>query len=224
MSTSEAAVTLAPSEEALFHADQLVPKGSVLKGKEDALLAEGSVAVKPLAELLLSVAILALEQAGTVRLEHVTKRSLFGLLKRQVVEVHRAGPAAPFPKGTLEELLSRHLPAGGGITTGDLIYAFFPEDSRFPQQVVIGAAKTALGERGLLTLEKQKKLMIFVSTRASVPPEVKAALQGRAPDAARALVKAAEGRGELWKHLTHGVEHGLLRRTESNDAGSSFSD
>src|SRR3954452_20348415 len=107
MSTSDAAVSLTPSEEALFYADQLVPRGSMLKGKEDALLVEGSVALNPLADLLFSVAILALEKAGTVRLEHVQKKALFGLMKKQVVEAHRAGAQAPFPAGTLEEVLSR---------------------------------------------------------------------------------------------------------------------
>jgi hypothetical protein len=220
MPTPEAAVRLTPSEEALFHADQLVPKGSMLKGKEDALLAEGSVAVKPLAELMFSVAILALEKAGTVRLQHVQRKAMFGLLKKQVVEVHRAGAAAPFPTGTIEALLARQVPASGAIDAVDLVYHFFTRDMQWPQQLVLDVAKSGLGERGLLKLENTKKMLVFTTVKATVPDEVRAALAGRAPDAVRALVKDAEGRGELWKHLQAQVQSGLARRTEAPDTGS----
>ncbi|MDB4949730.1 MAG: hypothetical protein JWM27_2379 [Gemmatimonadetes bacterium] len=219
MSTSEAAVDLTPSEQALLFADQFAPKGSVMKGKEPLLLGEGTVAVNPLAETLLSVALLALEKAGAVRLEHTTRKVLFGLMKSRAVDVQPTGKASGFPAGTLEARIERRL-SGQPSHAVDVVYRFFDADMKWPHQFVLDVAKAGLGDRGLVTLEETKKMLVFTTVKATVTPERRAALQAVGSSAARALIQGAEGRGELWKTLQAQVTSGIARRTEAQDSGS----
>jgi hypothetical protein len=218
MSTSEAAVTLTPTEQALLYADQFAPKGSMLKGKENLLLGDGNVAVKTLAEVMLSVAVLALEKAGAARVQEVTRKHLFGLVKRTVVEITPTGTPARFGEGSLEERLSR-LFRGAAIDFDDLVYALFEDDMKWPQQHVVDVAKTGLSERGVLQVERAKKLLMFSTVKATVVPERKAELLAGAPTDARALVKAAEGRGTLWATMLKQAASGLTRRTEASNSG-----
>ncbi|HET6763230.1 MAG TPA: hypothetical protein VFH27_06150 [Longimicrobiaceae bacterium] len=223
MSTSEAGINLTPSEQTLVYADQFAPKGSMLKGKENLLLGEGNVAVNTLAEVMLSVAVMALEKAGVVRMQQVTRKSMFGLIKRQVVELTPTGTKASFPDATLESLLAARL-GSAPIDVDDLVYAFFSDDMKWPQQFIVDVAKSGLSERGILHAEKTTKLLMFSTVKATVAPEHRAALQAGAPTDARALVKDAESRGTLWTVINKQAASGIGRRTEASDNSGSFSD
>jgi len=224
MSTSDAALSLTPTEQVLVYADQFAPKGSMLNGKENLLLGEGNVAVNTLSEVLLSVAVLALEKAGAARVQQVTRKSMFGLIKRQVAEITPTGTPASFPDGSLEALLAAKL-GSAPIDMDDLVYEFFADDLKWPQQFIVDVAKAGLSERGILHAEKSTKLLMFTTVKATVAPEHKAALQAGAPTDARALVKAAEGRETLWTVMNKQAGSGLARRTEASDSSSdSFSD
>jgi hypothetical protein len=221
MSTSEIGLSLTPTEQTLIYADQFAPKGSMLKGKENLLLGDGTVAVSTLAEVLLGVAVMALEKAGVVRAQQVTRKSMFGLLKRQAVEVTPTGTKATFPEGTLEALLAAKL-GSAPIDMDDLVYEFFADDMKWPQQFIVDLAKSALSDRGILHTEKSTKMLMFSTVKAVVAPEHKAALQAGAPTDARALVKEAESRGTFWTVMNKQIGSGLARRTEASDSSSDF--
>ena len=224
MSASEASVSLTPSEQALIYADRFAPKGSMLKGKENLLLGEGNVAVNPLAEVMLCLALLGLEKAGTVKLQQATRKSLFGLIKRHVIEVTPTGGAMPYPEGSLEALLARNL-TSAPVDFGDLVYAFFQDDMKWPHQFILDVAKAALGDRGVLQLESTKKMLVFTTVKATVAEDRKAALLAGTPAEAQALMKAAEGRGTFWTEMVKQASSGLLRRTERDvPDNTSFSD
>jgi hypothetical protein len=225
MSIADATVAngLTPSELVLFFADQFAPKGSMTQGKEDLLLGEGNVAVNPLSETLVTVALLWLRQAGAAKLEHRSKKALFGLMTKQIVEVQRAGTPAAAPRpNTLEALLLNALPSHP-TEVHTFVYEFLREDMSWPQQFLVDLVKTGVADTGLIRLEKVKKMMIFTSTKAVLGEGAREAIAGRGADGARSLLQAAEQQPELFNALKAEVKKGINARVERSDPSDSSS-
>ena len=213
--TTTPTAVFAPSELVLLFGERFAGQGSMAKGKEELLTGAGTVATNDLGEAALLVALLSLEEAGLLRLEQRSVRWLLGLLTRKTVFAVRTGSPRPWPAGSIEPRLFAAL-GSGEMDVEDLVYHFFGDDAGWPKQYLLEMIKQGLVGRGLVQREEVKKMKVFTSTRDTLPESTRALLAGQSPDAARALVRAAEGRdgGEFIKALRKRIDAGFSRRTE----------
>lgn len=215
--TSTTSTTFAPSELVLLFGDRFAGPGGRSKGKEELLSGSGVVAPGDLAESVLLVGLLALEQAGLIRLEPRIKKSLFGLIKRPTVFAVATGAGRTWPVGSIEPRLLAAL-GGGEADVSDVVYRFFGEDHPSPSGGLLTMVKVALVDRGLLEREVTKKLKIITTVTFRLPDSTRELLRSESPDAALALLRAAEGRGaEFMATLRKRIDNGLGRRIESSD-------
>lgn len=215
--TSTSSTTFAPSELVLLFGDRFAGPGSKMKGKEELLSGAGAVATDDLAESVLLVGLLSLEQAGLIRLESRINKSLFGLIKRPTVFAVATGAGRTWPVGSIEPRLLAAL-GGGEADVSDVVYRFFGEDHPSPGGGLLTMVKVALVDRGLLEREVTKKLKIITTVTFRLPDATRELLRGESPDAALALLRAAEGRGpEFLATLRKRLDNGLGRRVESSD-------
>lgn len=212
-----AATTFAPSELVLLFGDRFAGPATMTTGKEELLSGTGTVAADDVAESVLLVALLSLEQAGLVRLEPRVKKSLFGLVKRPTVFAVATGAGRTWPVGSIEPRLLAAL-AGGEADVSDVVYRFFGEDHSSPGAGLLTMVKVALVDRGLLEREVVTKLKIITTVTFRLPDTTREMLRGESPDAALALLRAAKERGpDFLATLRKRVSNGLTRRVESQD-------
>lgn len=215
--TSTPSTTFAPSELVLLFGDRFAGPGTRTKGKEELLSGAAVVAADDLAGSVLLVALLSLEQAGLIRLEARVRKSLFGLVKRPTVFAVATGAGRIWPAGSIEPRLLAAL-AGGEADVSDVVYRFFGEDHPSPGTGLLTMAKVALVDRGLLERGVVTKLKILTTVTFRLPDATRELLRGESPDAALALLRAAEGRGpEFLATLRKRVSNAFARRTESGD-------
>lgn len=222
--TSVSTTTFTPSELVLLLGERFAGPGSMGKGKEELLTGAGTVATNDLGETVVLVALLALEQAGQIRLEPRTKKVLFGLMNRQTMVAVPTGRTQPWPAGTVEQrLLAAVGPAE--TTVSDMVYHILDSDVAWPRQQVLEEIKTGLAQRGLVAREEVKKLKIFTSYKFTLPEATREMLGSGSDEPAQALLRAAGQRdAEFMKLLRKQIDTGLDLRTESRSDSSDFSD
>jgi hypothetical protein len=207
--------TFTPSELVLLHGARFAGPASLTQGKEE-LLTGGTVAANALAESLLAVTLLAMEEAGAIRLAHEARKTLFGLMTKKSVAAEATGAGPAFPAGTLEAGLLATI-RKGRAEVGDVIYAWMETDRKWPRAVVLEHVKEGLVERGLVRRVEKRTLKIIVTHTDTLPDSTRQLLDAHPPAPLLALIEAARGRGDLFPTLEKRIRAGLNLRQESDD-------
>ncbi|HEX8429656.1 MAG TPA: hypothetical protein VF625_00155 [Longimicrobium sp.] len=207
--------TFAPSELVLLHGARFAGPASLTQGKEE-LLAGGSVGANSLAESLLAVTLLAMEDAGAIRLVHEARKTLFGLMTKKSVAVEATGAGPAFPAGTLEAELLATI-RKGRAEVGDVIYEWMGTDHKWPRAVVLEQVRNGLVGRGLVHRQEKRTLKIIVTHTDTLPDSTRQLLDAHPPAPLLALIDAARARDDLFPTLEKRIRAGLNLRQESDN-------
>ena len=152
--------TLTPSEVVFLAADQFLakaplPKNYLITFQTSLFPLVGSsddgVSKQPLAELECMAAVLALEAAGTIRLEARATKALLGLRTLQSLFASPAAPAAGWPEASLEgaiQAMAFSLSPAGQNDIANIIFRLFPSDQYDPFGCVCEWVRNGLARRG----------------------------------------------------------------------------
>jgi hypothetical protein len=208
--TTAPSTSFAPSELVLLFGDRFVGEGSWTRGSEPLLSGGGAVARADLAREVLTLALLAMEQSGEIRVFVETRRALLGLVRREVVVAEATGSRAAWPAGSLEGEL-RETINGSRSEVWEVVHRWLGSDMRSPEGFVLDRVKRGLVARGLVQREETRSMKLFVSHTDSLPEATRALLAGVSPDA---LLELGRG-GERVERLRKQVMSALARRTEN---------
>ncbi len=161
MSTIDPGQTLAPSEVVFLTADQFLQTAALPGQKVISFqtrlypfLDSGmGVSVQPLAELACMAAFLALQAAGSIRLDIRTSKSFFGLRTTQVLFATPSVEMAPWPEYSLENAIppiTRSLQAPGQNEVGAILDRIITSNSYDPFGWVCDRIRDGLVQRSLL--------------------------------------------------------------------------
>ncbi len=207
--------TFAPSELVLLHGGRFAGPGSFTQGKEELLTGAGTVAQNELAQNVLVAALLAMEQAGEIRITQEKRKALLGLMSKQTVVAEATGSRAAWPAGSLEGEL-RETINGSRPEVWDVVSRWLGNDMSSPEGYVLDRVKRGLVGRGLVQREEKRTMKIFVSHSDSLPDATRTLLAGESPDALLGLLRDG-ARGEMVDLLRKQVAKALNLRTESSN-------
>lgn len=208
--------SLTPSEAVLLQPERFAPRDTLFTVGFEPVLGGEKVALAPLAETLLVVALLANRRADALRLEIRPKKALFGLrtVRPLVAEVTGTNPG--WPAGTLEAAVLGVL-AGGTREAYDVLYAALREDQMNPASWVTVLAMQGLHARGLMEAREKKALKVFTVTEMVPGPELEGVVRAHGSAAEEALLREAQERTEEWNALRKAASGAISARTESRD-------
>lgn len=213
---------LSPSEAVFLNGEQFASEGSWLQTETDLLHTDQTVSAQGLSDVVLSVAILANEQAGALRLVPGQKKGWFGLRTRRVLFVEAGDRTPEWPAGSLEALVQESaaslLARGNPVTGEDLVYHLLGADSQNPYLETFDDLSAGLAGRDLLETSETRVLRIFTTTRYDLPEST--ALLAREADLAAVrdlLAETETDRPEVWARLHGGIAKAVGARTESDD-------
>ena len=212
------AAVLTPSELVYLFGTQFAARGGAPLG-EPHLPDNREVRIDQLGIKLLSVALLANEQAGSLRLEARTKKILFGLRSTTSLYAVATDKVPPFPEGTWEvRLFQPLLDARERTLEVNQLADRNLVESESPWGEVIGILLGAMQFRGLLEIVDTKVLKVFHSKRFRLPERTAtlAAAQSLAP-VRQLLADCEQSRPEIWKLLTAQLSSGVRRNQQSTD-------
>ncbi len=192
----------------LLFGDRFAGGGGFLGGSEELLTGAGAVAQDELAAAVLTVALLAMEQAGEIRLVHQRQKALLGLRTREVVVAEPTGSRAAWPAGSVEGELREAL-KGARAPVADVVHRWFGTDMRSPGRHLLERVRRGLVARGLVQPQETRTDLLPDATRAM--------LEGESPQPLLDLLAAPGERGVLCSLLRTQVAGALGRRTESRE-------
>jgi hypothetical protein len=207
--------TFSPSEIVLLLGEHFAGAGSFTQGKEELLTGAATVALNELAREVLTVALLAMEHAGEIRIVNEKRKALLGLTTRQALVAEATGSRASWPAGSLEGELRETINASRSEVY-DVVYRWLGNDMASPERHVLDRVKRGLVGRGLVSREEKRTLKVFVSHTDTLPDATRSQLAAESPDALLGLLRAP-GRGEVVELIRKRVTRALNRRTEDDD-------
>jgi hypothetical protein len=207
--------SFSPSELVLLLGERFAGAGSFTQGKEELLTGAATVSQNELAREVLTVALLAMEQAGEIRIINEKRKALLGLTTREALVVEATGSRAAWPAGSLESEL-RDTIAAFRAEVYDVVYRWFGNDMDSPERHLLDRVKRGLVGRGLVQREEKRTLKIFVSHDDTLPDATRSLLAAESPDALLGLLRAP-GRAEVVELIRKQVTKALNRRTEDDD-------
>ncbi|HEY0155022.1 MAG TPA: hypothetical protein VGB92_23630 [Longimicrobium sp.] len=208
-------VSFSPSELVLLLGDHFAGAGSFTQGKEELLTGAATVSQNELAREVLTVALLAMEHAGEIRIADEKRKALLGLTTRQALVVEATGSRATWPAGSVEGEL-RDTIAASRSEVYDVVYRWLGNDMDSPERHVLDRVKRGLVGRGLVQREEKRTLKIFVSHDDTLPDATRSLLAAESPDALLGLLRAP-GRAEVVELIRKQVTKALNRRTDDDD-------
>jgi hypothetical protein len=221
--TGITAPTLAPSERVLLHAETFATPVSLSSTEDDQveLFRPGARArATELGQALLTVVILACEQAGAIQLSVQSRRIWLGLRQSSLLHVDPGKPAL-WPDYTLEGQVytlaqalreDKRAPDVRSLLY-ELLQTTVPGS---PWRYVAELVKTGLAARGLVNKIEEKHTMIFARARWHLP-ETTARLAAAWPAAPlrQLLDECREMRPDVWRLLQAEIEAAVKARTEN---------
>lgn len=211
---------LAPSELAYFHPDRFAREKSLLAAVR-VVHTDRKYDGSELGGALLTVALLAAEDAGLVELEMGRASRLFGLRKVDAVIV-RSGPAADgFPAGTIEARAREGAAARAEADAKRVFTTMLAEDAPDPYSWAVSLVERGLKERGLLEVEETRALKVFRSEHYVLPESTRQLASAEPPARAQELLERCRTQHpDVWR-LQDGLKRAVKMRTE-NDSGPDF--
>jgi hypothetical protein len=226
MSDSPALPALAPSEIILLREEEWLPAGEAWAARR-AALGEGVTVsaheaqvrqmaflaqMRALTLLLVSAALLAVEQQGTLRLEPATRAAWLGLRRYPSVAVTVSGPPTPWPAHSLEAHFA-HLSLRSPREVQALIYDLLPRAAAYPWLLTPVLVQDGLRTRGLLETVRVRPLPLLSAEALHIPHTTAALAAAQSLVPIRDLLRATEqDRPTLWENLQAEIAHGVGRR------------
>jgi hypothetical protein len=212
---------LAPSELVLLRGEQFAQKARF--GNVELLDGQASVSPTQLGQAILSAAILASEQVGTIGLEVRSKKAMLGLRTVAELLAQPTAGANPWPPGSLEHqlqpLAKRLRSDSNAPELHSVLYAWLEEDSASPWQTVLDRVSQGLASRNLLTAVEEKQLKVFTVTRYQLPESTAALASHQALEPIQKLKESCtQERPEIWKLLEKAIKTAIKARTEQDSS------
>jgi hypothetical protein len=212
---------LAPSELVSLFGAQFAPRGGKSATEAPHIPSTKQEDYTQLAAKIVAAALLADEQAGSIRLQAGAKKALFGLRTVQVVTAVAGGDPPPAPEGTWETRLYQALLKEKERTSEvqSLVFRLVPK-SKDPFGWVIDVALGALRQRDLLEVTEERKLKVITIRHWNLPDSTAQLASQESPaEAQRLLTQAERDRPELWKLLVDQIKRGIKQNEEQSDTG-----
>lgn len=209
--------SLMPSELVYFNAEKYASTKGVFN-KVPLLHCELQVNKVELVQHVLAAAILANEQAGLMRLELRQKKVLFGLGSKVALFADPTGNPPQWEGACLEGSLLEAAGRSANSEVATIISAWLGADFSDPYTEVIDRLKVSMAGRGLLDMQEERKLKIFVTRSFSLPSEARAfiAMQPLAP--LNALLHGCQAaRPQVWQELLTQIKKAVDSRQEQMD-------
>ncbi len=206
--------SLIPSELLYFNAEKFASSKSVFN-KINVLHTDVQVNRVELVQHLLAAAFLANEAAGLMRLELRQKKVLFGLGSKPVLFADPTGRPANWDGPCLEADLLEAATRAANSEVASIVSAWLGRDYSDPYDEVLGRLKSDLAERGLLDMQEERKLKIFVTRSFSLPGETRAFLAAQSLAPLTALLQGCQSsRPQVWQELLVQVKKAVDSRQE----------
>ncbi len=181
-----------------------------------------SVDVVQLVQMAVAAALLANEQAGTLRLELRSKKALFGLTSVQTLYAEPCGVRHSWPADSLEAVFppyaERFKAEKNTNEVYSILYAWLAEDCMSPFDEVVNRIQYGLGARMLLGMREEKKLKIFTVRSYTLPDSTRALAQSIPLAPVQEMLKQCEQtRPLVWKALLEQIKKAVSARREQSD-------
>lgn len=212
--------SLIPSELVFFNGEKFASSKGIFN-KVSLLHTDVQVNKVELVQHLLAAAFLANERAGWMRLELRQKKVLFGLGSKTALFADPTGKPAEWEGACLEDDLLNAARRASNSEVDTLVSVWLGQDVSDPYQEVIGRVKAHLAERGLLDMQEERKLKIFVSRSYSLNSEAQSFIAAQPLQPLTALLQNCQTtRPEVWQELLKQIKKGVDSRQEKMDTDS----
>jgi len=212
--------SLIPSELVYFNAEKFASSKGVFN-KVNLLHTDVQVNKVELVQHLLAAAFLANEQAGLMRLELRQKKVLFGLGSKTALFADPTGKPPQWGGPCLETDLLQAAGRASNSEVDTLVVVWLGHDVSDPYQEVIGRLKAHLAERGLLDMQEERKLKIFVSRSYSLNSEARSFVAAQPLQPLTALLQNCQNfRPQVWQELLKQIKKAVDARQEKMDTDS----
>lgn len=214
------AQSLIPSEMVYFNAEKLVSTKGVFN-KISLMHTDVQVNRVELAQHLLAAAFLANEQAGLMRLELRQKKVMFGLSSKTALFADPTGQPPRWEGPCLEADLLAAAGRAANSEVESIVSAWLGRDYSDPYDEVFLRVKMNLAGRGLLDMQEERKLKIFVSRSFSLPTEARAFIAAQPLGPLSALLQNCQNtRPQVWQELLKQIKEAVDSRQEKMDVDS----
>ncbi len=214
------AQSLIPSELVYFNAEKLVSTKGVFN-KISLMHTDVQVNRVELAQHLLAAAFLANEQAGLMRLELRQKKVMFGLSSKTALFADPTGQPPRWEGPCLEADLLAAAGRAANSEVESIVSAWLGRDYSDPYDEVFLRVKMNLAGRGLLDMQEERKLKIFVSRSFSLPTEARAFIAAQPLGPLSALLQNCQNtRPQVWQELLKQIKKAVDSRQEKMDVDS----
>lgn len=212
--------SLMPSELVYFNAEKFASTKGVFN-KVSLLHCELQVNKVELVQHLLAAAFLANERAGLMRLELRQKKVLFGLGSKSALFADLTGNPSLWEGSCLEASLLEAAGRSANSEVNSIVSAWLGGNFSDPYVEVIDRLKVKMAERGLLDMQEERKLKIFVTRSFSLPSEVRAFVAAQPLAPLTALLQGCQtGRQQVWQELVTQIKKAVDSRQEQMDVDS----
>lgn len=214
------ASALIPSELVYFNAEKFASSKGVFN-KTGLMHTDVQVNRVELAQHLLAAAFLANEQAGLMRLELRQKKVLFGLGSKTALFADPTGQPPRWEGPCLETDLLAAAGRAANSEVESIVSAWLARDYSDPYDEIFSRVKMNLSGRGLLDMQEERKLKIFVSRSFSLPTEVRAFIAAQPLQPLTALLQNCQNfRAQVWQELLKQIKKAIDSRQEKMDVDS----
>lgn len=206
---------LSPADVVLLYIEQFAAAGSLIKGGNfNSLVTQAKAGYQELTIAMFQAALLAVEQAGAVRLRLEPKKAMLGLKTLNLVMVEPLADAIPWPEDTFEGMIRRSV-QNGARNAADIFTAMLLVDSSYPWTLGTYVAMASMERRGLLAGETTKKMAIFSSTSYRLMPHVRELMAAYRPEPVRHLLDECRRlRPDLFQAIADAVRTAVENRTD----------
>lgn len=211
---------LTPSELVFLNGERFAQK--VRLGNTKLLHNDQDVGRVQLVVAILRAALFTQEQYRTLRLEVRKKKVLLGLTSTDTLYADPVGPAAAWPEGTVEAefppLAHSLYQSKGQNEVSNIIYAWLGHDVSSPYELVLEKIKWGLVKRGLLEVQEERKLKIFISRKFICPtPTVRLAAAQPLQPVLDLFNFYSQSRPDVWKESEDSIRKGVGARQEKDN-------
>lgn len=206
--------SLIPSEQVYFNGEKFAAAKGIFN-KISLMHTSVQVNRVELAQHMLAAAFLANEQAGLMRLELRQKKVLFGLSSKTTLFADPTGQPPRWPGDCLEADLLAAAGRAANSEVGSIVSAWLGRNYSDPYDEVFGRAKMYLAGRGLLDMQEERKLKIFVSRSFSLPARSRDFIAAQPLEPLNALLQGCQSaRPQVWQELLQQVKKAIDSRQE----------
>jgi len=215
--------SLAPSEVVALRGELFASSAGVLNSWQ-VVGREMKVSGPPLAQNMLAVAFLAMEQAGDARLVQDKKKATLGLREVDTLLVVPTGQSSNWPAGSMEARIiasANTRQASGRNNVKDIVNDVLEKDAGLVWDWALRLAHNSMANRGLLNAEVKKGILSSGLAHYSLTPAANAALAESNPAEIQQLLQSCQtDRPAFFQLLNKEIKQGFDSRKEASSSDS----